>query len=426
MTVFDHVTPPPARGARPAHPAPGGSRPAVLGGEPAFPEGLPLTVVRVPDSDAALRRIRGALDSGQLTNGPLVAELEEAVAELVGVEHVVAVASCTAGLMLTLQALGARGPVVMPSFSFSATAHAAAWVGGRPVFAEIEPASLTLDPADAAARLADAADTDGTADGSGALMATHVYGTPCRVEELEAVAGSAGVPLVYDAAHALGSRRAGRPVGGFGTAEVFSMSPTKVAVAGEGGLVTTRDAELARTLRIARNYGNPGDYDCLFPGLNARMSELHAAVGLGALPGLPERVAHRGALADAFAERVAGVPGLRLPRVAPGDVSTHKDLTLVLDADAFGLSARQLAAGLRAEGVDTRRYFHPPVHRQRAYAHLGQADGLPLTDRLADSVLTVPLWSQMHAGTVRRIADAVLRLHAHAAEVRAAGVPAAG
>ncbi|MFD0527588.1 DegT/DnrJ/EryC1/StrS family aminotransferase [Kitasatospora arboriphila] len=242
------------------------------------------------------------------------------------------------------------------------------------------------------------------------------------MERLQQVADAAGVPLVYDAAHGFGSARGGVPIGGFGLAEVFSMSPTKVAVAGEGGLVATRDASLAATLRTARDYGNPGDYDTLFPGLNARMSELHAAVGLASLTGLPERVAHRGALVEVFAAAVAGLPGLRLALPEPGDTSTFKDLTLIVDAAAFGLGAAELGRALKAEGVDTRRYFFPPVHRQRAYAHLGRAGALPLTDRLADSVLTVPLWSHMDAAAVRRVAGAVVKVQAHADRLRAAGI----
>ncbi|MGW4379088.1 DegT/DnrJ/EryC1/StrS family aminotransferase [Kitasatospora sp. NPDC004531] len=389
--------------------------PAVLDGAPAFPDGLPLTRVRVPDRERLLGRLAEVLDSGMLTNGPTVRELEERAAELLGVPHVVAVSNCTAGLMLVLQAAGVDGrrPVLMPGFTFSATAHAAHWAGGVPLFAEAREQDITLDPADAEARLK-------AADSPAALMATHVYGTPCQVEELQRLADATGLPLVYDAAHGLGSARRGVPIGNFGLAEVFSMSPTKVAVAGEGGLVATRDAALAATLRTARDYGNPGDYDTLFPGLNARMSELHAAVGLNWLAGLPERVAHRGALVAEFARATAGLPGLRLALPEDGDTSTFKDLTLILDADAFGLSSRQLAAALRAEGIDTRRYFHPPVHRQRAYAHLGQAEELPRTDRLADSVLTVPLWSHMNAVTVRRVADAVVRVRSFAPRVREA------
>lgn len=389
---------------------------ALLGGAPSFPDGLPLTRVVVPDRQRLQQRLDAILDSGMLTGGPTVRELEDEVAERLGVPHVVAVASCTTGLMLVMQALKATGSVVMPSFTFAATAHAAVWAGGRPVFADVDRESLTLDPRDAAPRL----------DGASALMATHVYGTPCDVEAIEKVATAAGVPVVYDAAHALGSWRNGRPVGGFGTAEVFSLSPTKVAPAGEGGLVATRDGALAEAVRLARNYGNPGDYDCVVPGLNARMSELHAAVGLATLSELPARVARRNEMVRVFAAATAGLPGIRIPAVDTGDVSTYKDLTLVVDEQDFGLDVPALRTVLDAEGVDTRRYFHPPVHRQRAYAYLGTPPPLPVTDELSPRVLTVPLWNHMTDETVRGLADLVIRCHESAGAISAAVAGASG
>lgn len=387
-----------------------GRPPAVLGGPPAFPDGLPLVRPSVPDIPGIGRRIEAVLASGRLTVGPLGRELEDTVAEYLGVEHVVAVASCTSGLMLVLQALGATGPVVLPSFTFSASAHAVVWAGGRPAFADIEPKSLTLDPEGAAI----------ATDGAVALMATHVFGTPCAVERLQAVADEAHLPLVYDAAHALGSRRRGKPIGGFGAAEVFSLSPTKVVVAGEGGLVATGDPGLAEACRLGRDYGNPGNYDCRFPGLNARMSELHAAVALASFAELDERVAHRNTLVEAFKATTAGLPGLSFPSVDDVDVSTYKDLTLLVDDSAFGLTAEELGRALRAEGIDCRRYYVPPVHRQKAYGNLGPTTVLPVTERVADQVLTPPLWSHMKTTTVRQVAEVVVRLHGRADQVRRA------
>jgi dTDP-4-amino-4,6-dideoxygalactose transaminase len=381
---------------------------AVLGGEALFPDGVPLTRVVVPDQQRVRQRLDAILDSGMLTDGPNVRELEERAADLLDVPHVVAVASCTTGLMLAMQAIEATGPVVMPSFTFSATAHAAAWAGGLPVFADISAASLTLDADDASARLT----------GATALMATHVYGTPCEVERIDEVAAAAGIPVVYDAAHALGSRHRDRPVGGFGTAEVFSMSPTKVAPAGEGGLVATRSANVADRVRVARNYGNPGDYDCQVVGLNARMSELHAAVGLASLADLPRRVLRRNELVRVFVERVTGIAGIRVPTVDPRDISTYKDLTLVIDEQLFGLDVPALRAAMAAEGVDTRRYFFPPVHRQQAYTHLRTPYELPVTDAIAPRVLTLPLWTQMSDDTVWQLADLVIRCHESAEAVR--------
>lgn len=382
--------------------------PAALGGKPAFPEGLALMRPLIPDLPVLERRLGSILSSGNLTNGPAVRLLEERVAERLDVGHVVAVSSCTSGLLLVLQALGVKGHVVMPSFTFSASAHAVAWAGGEPAFADVDPASLCLDPV-SAARLT---------DGARAMTATHIYGTPCQTESLAAVAARADIPLVYDAAHGLGSVRQGRPIGGFGTAEVFSLSPTKVLFAGEGGLVSTNDDELARAVVLGRNYGNPGDYDCVFPGLNARMSELHAAVALHCLQWLDDNVAHRNELVEQFWSAVAGAEGLRRPTVAAGDVSTYKDLTLLVESDRFGLSTEQLVRALDAEGVETRRYYFPAVHEQKAYQHLPSRH-LPVTTELSRAVVSVPLWSHMTVAQIRTLADAIVRIHTSAAQIRA-------
>lgn len=383
--------------------------PAVLGGTPAFPDGLPLVRPTIDDPAALERALGAVVDSGMLTNGAAVRRLEDVVGDRLGTE-IVAVSSCTAGLMLVLQAIGATGRVVMPSFTFSASAHAVVWSGGTPDFADVEPERATLDPKDLAALL----------DGASAMTATHIYGTPCEVEALGQLADDAGIPLLYDAAHALGSARGGVPIGRFGVAEVFSLSPTKVVVAGEGGLVSTTDPDLAARLRIGRDYGNPGDYDTRFCGLNARMSELHATVALASFSRLDEHLATRRALVEHFERVVAGLPGLHVVRPADGDTSTFKDLTIVVDAEEFGLTAPQLQRALKAEGIDNRRYYHPPIHRQQAYeGRWATPRPLPVTDALADSVLSPPLWSHMDNGTVGRVAKAIWRVQQQSDEVLA-------
>jgi dTDP-4-amino-4,6-dideoxygalactose transaminase len=387
-------------------------QPAILGGVPSFPDGLPLVRPTLRDTTELSRRLDQILQSGILTNGRVVRELEEAVSERLGVPHVVAVANCTAGLMLTLQALGVDGRVVLPSFTFAASAHAVVWAGGTPVWAEIDSERLTLDPADA----------DSLVDGAVAMTATHVYGAPCQVEALQAVADQAGIPLIYDSAHALGSTRRGTPVGRFGTAEVFSLSPTKVTVAGEGGLVATADPGLADALRIGRDYGNPGNYDCQFAGLNARLSELHAAVALHSLNGLDERIVYRNELVGLFKAAVADVAGVTFQLVDREDVSTYKDLTLIIDREIFGLDVPQLATALRSEGIDSRRYYSPAIHQQKAYSHLPRERDLPVTESVAERVLTLPLWSHMTHGQVSAVADAVINVARCADQIRTAAL----
>ncbi|MGH2651897.1 MAG: DegT/DnrJ/EryC1/StrS family aminotransferase, partial [Actinomycetota bacterium] len=319
-----------------------------------FPEGLPLVRPSVPNAEDLGRDIRAIVESRILTNGPFVRELERRAEEYLGVAHCVAVASCTSGLMLVLRASAVQGEVVVPSFTFMATAHAVVWNGLGVRFADIDPVTLTLAPA--SVRLALGTEV-------GAIIATHTYGTPCDVSGLNQVAREGGARLFFDAAHAFGSRVQGQPVGRFGHGEVFSLSPTKVMVAGEGGLITTSDESFAETCRIGRDYGNAGDYDPRFVGLNARMSELHAAFALRSLEGLEERIERRGDLAMLYRGALAGLPGIFFPEVRPGDRSTYKDFTVIVDPDGFGLPARKFADALRPEGIGVRRYYAPPLHR---------------------------------------------------------------
>ena len=257
-----------------------------------------------------------------------------------------------------------------------------------------------------------------------AVSATHVYGHPAEVEALEAAAADRGIPVVYDAAHALGSQRAGAPIGGFGVAEVFSLSPTKVVVAGEGGVVTTNDEGLAEAIRLGRDYGNPGDYDCRFPGLNARMSELHAAVALASLADLDRHIDRREELVHRFEEGSRAIPGLRVVRQAPGDRSTHKDLTMLVDPDACGVTSSELRRTLAAEGIDSRRYYAPPIHQQAAYTHRWpRRRPLPITDQLASQVLSPPLWSHLSDDALDGVLAAVARIHEHAPAVQRALQP---
>jgi dTDP-4-amino-4,6-dideoxygalactose transaminase len=377
-------------------------RPAIDGGQPVFPDGLPLARPAIADPSKVTDAAADILASGVLTNGPYVRQLEERAAEYLGVRHCVAVCSCTAGLMLVLRASGLSGDVVLPSFTFSASAHAVVWNGLRPLFADIRPADLLLDPA-AVARSAGVR--------TSAILATHTYGTPCDTETLGRIARRNGIRLFFDAAHAFGSRRGDRMVGGFGDAEVFSLSPTKVLIAGEGGIIATNDDSLAERCRVGRDYGNPGDYDTRFVGLNARMSELHAATALASFDDLEERIGRRNQLAERYRKVLAGLPGIDFPAVAEGDRSTYKDFTILIDAERFGMDATKVAAALAAEGIQTRRYYAPPVHRQRAYRWVGPANGaLPETDRAAARVLTLPLWTGMADEQVDGVAAAMARL----------------
>jgi dTDP-4-amino-4,6-dideoxygalactose transaminase len=196
------------------------------------------------------------------------------------------------------------------------------------------------------------------------------------------------------------------------------MTPTKVLVAGEGGLVATNDTNLAAELRIGRNYGNPGDYDTQFAGLNARMSEFHAATALESLEMLDESLGRRREIAALYVSLLGEVPGLETQQVAVTDESTYKDFTLSVDPDEFGLTRSQLARALRAEGIETRKYFDPPLHRQTAYRHEDVPE-LSVTNLVSSRVLSLPIYPDLSDDTVSRVAEIVHHLHVRADEVEA-------
>jgi FlaA1/EpsC-like NDP-sugar epimerase/dTDP-4-amino-4,6-dideoxygalactose transaminase len=392
----------------PKRPVP--ARLALLSGASPDGPGLPFARPARPPLDRVVHRVARSYESGQLTNGALVRELEERMADRLRVDHVVAVSSCTSGLMLVVQALveGRPGPVVLPSFTFSASAHAVAWNGRTPRFVECDPDTFQIDLAHAEAAL----------NGASALMPTHVFGAPCSPEAVEKLAASNGVPVAFDAAHALGATFRERPIGGFGDAEVFSLTPTKPMVAGEGGLVATHDADLAARVRLGRDYGNPGDYDTRFVGLNARMSEFHAAMALESLNLLDRTLARRRELALRYVAGLADVPGIRSQTVPLADLSTYKDFTIAVDADQFGIDRNQLVAVLAAQGVDTRNYFDPPVHRQQAY----RAEPplcLPTTDAVSSGVVSLPIYPDLSVDDINVVIKTIWLAHEHAEEVAA-------
>ena len=384
--------------------------PAILGGTPLFDSQLPFARPTLEDQSQVEKLIGRSLSSGQLTDGPVTRTLEETVVERFGVDHCVAVSSCTTGLLLVIQALGIDGAVGVPSFTFAATAHAIRWNGLEPHFLDCDASTWCLTPQ--------------TVDGPiSALVAVHVSGVPCDVRSLEELASNLRVPLVFDAAHGAGSMVAiegeSRSLGGFGLAEVFSLTPTKVLSGAEGGLVTTNDASLAEQIRLARNYGNPGDYNTQFPGLNGRLSEMHAALALVAFDYLEERVEHRNQVAERYQELLDAVPGLGFQSVRPGDRSSYKDFTILV-GDDFGCSRDQVVAALDSEGVSTRKYYSPPVHRQHAYADL-PSRLLPVTDALGDEVISLPIWSHLPLDDVDRVAAAIIRIQEHAEDLPVAG-----
>jgi dTDP-4-amino-4,6-dideoxygalactose transaminase len=387
---------------------------AVLGGPPAFAEPLHVGRPNIGDRDRLLERIGDILDTRWLTNGgPYVREFERRIAELVGVEHCVAVANATIGLEIAIRALGMSGEVIIPSFTFIATAHALQWQGITPVFCDIDPRTHTLDPVQVE-RLIGPRTTG--------IIGVHVWGVPCDVEALEGIAARHGLRLLFDSAHALGASHRGRMVGGFGDAEVFSFHATKYVNAMEGGAIVTNDAGLARTLRLMQNFGFTA-YDRVDGlGINGKMTEISAAAGLTSLESIDEFTAVNRRNHDAYRFALAGIPGIRLLGYDASERRNYQYVVADIDEHAMGLTRDELQRVLWAENVLARRYFHPGCHRSEPYRTSMPDVGrrLPETERLSERVLTLPTGTAVELDDIDLMASIIRSAVSDAPAVRAA------
>jgi dTDP-4-amino-4,6-dideoxygalactose transaminase len=376
------------------------------------------------------------LASGRLTKGPFVERLEQAIATRLGVRHAVAVSSCTVGLMLAYKALdlsagscrsrrgagercpvgsmeslsrfgtvrsGGRsellGEVILPSFTFLAGPAALVWNNLRPVFIDVDPRTTNVTPQAVAAAI-----TPRTV----AISACHNFGNPCDVAALSALAAEHGLPLVIDAAHGFGASFHGRPVGAGATAQVFSLSPTKLLVAGEGGIVATDCDCLAHFVRLGREYGNDGSYDALFAGLNGRMPELSAAVAISSLAMLDEVAERRRHVASHYRRELEQLPGIGFVESSAGSLSSHKDFSITIDPGRFGMTRDSVRRVLADRGIETRTYYDPPCHRQTAFEHFhDRARLLPGTDLLSARSLSLPIGAHVDEAVVEEVCEAV-------------------
>ena len=356
---------------------------AINGAPPAFDQPLHVGRPNIGDHDRFLAMAREMLGRRWLTNnGPLVQEFESRIAAHLGVKHCVAMCNGTIALEIAIRALGLQGEVIVPSWTFIATAHALYWQGITPVFADIDPATHNLDP--------DAVRAMITPRTTG-IIGVHLWGRPAPVEALQAIADEHGLQLMFDAAHAFGCSVKGQKIGRFGRCEVLSFHATKVFNAFEGGAVVTNDDELAETMRLMRNFGFAGYDDVIHPGTNGKMPEINAAMGLvnlDALPGFIEanrerQLAYRAALDD--------IGGVRLLVYDDGDDPNYHYTVVEVD-EAFPAGRDQVLATLHAENILARRYFWPGCHRMLPYRDLFPHAGLVLqkTSAVAESVLVLP------------------------------------
>lgn len=357
---------------------------------------IPLMRPQLPALSDYTELLSEIWDSRMLSNfGTFAQQLEVQTRDYLGVDHVSVVVSGDIGLMIALSALELPegSPCFLPSFTFNSTVNAAIWNRLTPVFVDIDPATYTMCPDD----LAEACDRESR---PGVVLATHTFGNPCDDGRLRAVAQRHGSRVVYDAAHGYGSLRDGTKVGALGDVEVFSLSGTKLVTCAEGGLISTADPEIAERIRYLRGYGFQGDYISHHVGLNGKMSELHAALGVLALAEVESAVEQRHRLLAGYSARLGALA--RVQAVRPQDRSTYKDVALW-----FGGGRAAVETALTAGEVQSKRYFRP-LHHMPAYAGWSTR-ALPVTDAVYDGLLCVPAYADLGDGELDQICELVTR-----------------
>ncbi len=372
-----------------------------------FPFDEPVYVTRpvLPPLSSLMARLEEVWGTRQLTNlGSQHERLESALRAYLGVAQLSLFTNGTAALIAAIRALGLRGEVLTTPFTFPATPHALSWSGITPVFCDIDPVTLNLDPA-----AVDRAVTDRTSG----ILAVHVYGNPCDVEGLRSVADRHRLTIIYDAAHAFGTRVQSAGIGTFGDVTMFSFHATKLFHTAEGGAVACNDAFLKAKIDALRNFGIRGPEAVETIGLNGKMSELHAALGLSVLEGVAGELAQRRRLMARYRERLALVEGLACVGPANGVENSCQYCVVRIDEAAFGCSRDALHMELRAYNVFTRKYFYPLCADYDCYRCLpsAAAANLPVATRAVQEVLCLPLYGGLSESDVDRICDMVVAIH---------------
>lgn len=384
---------------------------AIFGAAPVFDTPLHVGRPNIGNRDHLLQRISEILDRRWFTNdGPVVQEFERRTAEYLGVRHCVAMCNATVALEIATRAAGFKGEVIVPSFTFVATAHALQWQEITPVFCDVDPRTHNLDPAQIE-RLITPRTTG--------ILPVHVWGRPCDIEAIAGLAAKHRLRVVYDACHAFGASHGGRLIGGFGDAEVFSFHATKFLNSFEGGAITTNDDELAKKIRLMRNFGFAGYDRVIYPGTNGKMTEVAAAMGLTSLESIDEFIAINRAHHETYRRELSHLPGVSVIRYDDREKNNFQYIIIEIEPRLTGLTRDHLVRILHAENILARRYFYPGCHRLEPYAsHFPNAYLLlSQTEALTDRVMSLPNGTGVTDTQVLQICELIRCCCSHGAEL---------
>ncbi len=376
---------------------------AIFSGIPAFTEKLHVGRPNIGSKEILLQRINDILDSKYLSNnGPLVQEFEQTIASKVGAKHCIATCSATRGLEIAIKACELKGEVIIPSFTFIATAHALQWLGIDPIFCDVDLLTHNIDPQKIESLI-----TENTT----AIVGVHLWGRGCDVEALEEIARRHNLKLLFDAAHAFGCSYKGQMIGNFGNAEVFSFSATKFCNSFEGGAIVTNDSELAKKIRLMKNFGF-SDIDCVDElGINGKMNEVSAAMGLTSLESIEDFISKNYQNYKQYQQELSNIPGVNLITYNEEERCNYQYVIVEIDRSITQISRDLIYEILWKENILARRYFYPGCHQMEPYRSRIADMGLMLnnTRHLVSRVLALPTGTAIGSREISNICQ-ILRL----------------
>ncbi len=373
---------------------------AINGAPPAFEEPLHVGRPNMGDRTAFLKYANEIFDRRWLTNnGPMVQELEQRIAEYHKVKHCIAMSNGTIALEIAIRALGLEGEVIIPSYTFIATAHALHWQAITPVFADIDPISHNLDPASVRAMI--------TPRTSG-IIGVHLWGRCAPVEELQEIADEFNLKLMFDAAHAFACSYKDTMIGNFGACEILSFHATKFFNTFEGGAVLTNDDEMAQTMRLMRNFGFDGVDNVIHPGTNGKMTEMAAAMGLVNLDAIDGVIEANKQNYITYKSELDKLPGIHVIDFDESQYNNYQYIVVEI-IDQCPVSRDFIIQALHAENILARKYFWPGCHSMKPYRDLFPHSGLLLknTIKIAENVIVLPTGTTINEALVKTVTGVI-------------------
>ncbi len=364
----------------------------------------PIYVTRpsLPPLEEFIPYLQQIWDNRILTNnGPFHQQLEEALARYLDVPYVSLFSNGTLALVTALQALKITGEVITTPFSFVATTHALWWNNIKPVFVDIEPHRFTINP-----KKIEAAITPKTT----AILPVHVYGNPCYIEEIEEIAQRRGLKVIYDAAHTMGTTYKGKTIASYGDLSIVSFHATKVFTTFEGGAIISHSAEMKHHIDNLKNFGFRGETTIEEPGINAKMNEVQAAMGLLQLKYLEENIEKRQKIANLYRENLRNIKGIRFLDDLPDVKHNYAYFPILVDESIYGLSRNALYQKLRDNNIFARRYFYPLISQFPVYSGLDSAapTNLPIAEKVSKQVICLPIYTDLDENKAEKIIDCIL------------------